>query len=205
MKKSLFILLFSLCAWHAAVAQDMRLLFLNAPESVFPLLTPNNRADCVDYLEAGMRAYAVNRLGGTSVLKELGPGYLYIDTSGSSWTEARLLPCGNDTVICVVKGVRAEAEDSRLLFYDKEWNALPQEMFFAEPDIASFFISPDSARLYAEKCDIYLVRYSLSKERDMVTAEYAMPSYMSETDAAALRPLLHAVSYRWNGKTFVRE
>lgn len=205
MRRILIVLAVSLCALHATVAQDMRSLFLNAPESVFPLLTANNRADCVDYYEAGMKAYAVNRLGGVSYLRLLTADYLYIDVSGSSWSEASLLPFGADSIICMVKGVTAEAADSRLFFYSKDWNPLPTAEFLVEPEISDFFISQDSAALYAGMCDIYLVKYALSADTGILTAEYAMPSYMGENEAVLLCPLLRRISYRWDGKRFVME
>lgn len=204
MRRLFLILTVFVCTMHGA-AQNMRSLFLNAPEEVFPLLTGNNRADCVDYIEAGMKAFAVNRLGGTSYLRELAADYFYLDTSGSSWVEAMLLPFGSDSIICMVKGVKAEAADSRLLFYDREWNPLSVAQYLQEPEVTEFFISPDSAGLYAEKCDIYLVKYSLSPKDASLKAEYTMPSYMNVDEAAALQPLLRPVSYKWNGRRFVKE
>lgn len=206
MRKILFILMVLLCgAMCNVAAQDMRMLFLNAPDEVFPLLTKNNRADCVDYVDAGMKAIVTNRLGGVSSLEALTGDYLYVQSSSSSWIEARLLPFNKDSIICVVKGVSAEAADSRLLFYDRMWNRLDDEAMFEQPAIVDFFVQEDSAACYAEKCDIYLVKYSLSKDECMLKAEYTMPSYMSDDDARTISKLLRPIVYRWNGKRFIKE
>ncbi|MBO7290077.1 MAG: DUF3256 family protein [Bacteroidaceae bacterium] len=199
------LMLFACCALQDAAAQDMRSLFLNATDDVFPLLTWNNRADCVDYVDAGMEARVTNLLGGTSVLKRLTGEYLYLETSANSWVEARLLPSAEDTIICMVKGVKAEATDSRLFFYDRSWRALSCDSLVEEPAIDEFFASADSAAVYSARCDIYLVRYSLDSEDALLTAEYTMPAYMNNDDAAKVAPLLRVISYRWNGKRFVRE
>lgn len=206
MRKILLLFVVFACAvLQGAAAQDMRSLFLNAPDEVFRLLTKNNRADCVDYLDASMRAHVSNRLGGTSVLKKLTGEYMYLEDSGNSWVEARLLPCGSDTIICMVKGVKAEVADSRVVFYDLMWNQLSTEPLLTESAIADFFASADSASVYAEKCDMYLVKYSLSPKEDVIVAEYTMPGYMNDGDAAVVLPLLRALSFRWNGMRFVRE
>lgn len=206
MRNYLFILIVLVCGLlQGAAAQDMRSLFLNAPDEVFPLLTGNNRADCIDYVDAGMEARVTNRLGGTSRLKRMTDWYFHMCVSSASWIEARLLPFEGDTLICMVRGVEAEAADSRLLFYDSKWNRLDTDRFFSEPAIADFFLSADSAVRYAERCDIYLVKYSLSPDEALLRAEYTMPAYMNVDDAAMVAPLLRVLKYRWDGKRFLRE
>ena len=70
MKKLLvLIILCSGCLSFSLSAQDMRSIFLNAPDEIFPLLTKSYRADLVDYIDAGMTAKVTNRLDGTSVLE----------------------------------------------------------------------------------------------------------------------------------------
>ena len=49
MKKYITILLLMLAALPVA-AQNMRTLFVGMPDSIVPLLTPTNRADCVDFI-----------------------------------------------------------------------------------------------------------------------------------------------------------
>lgn len=206
MRKLLFILTIVVCGLlQEAAAQEMRSLFLNAPDEVFPLLTRNNRADCIDYIDAGMEANVTNRLGGTTCLTRLAGDYLYMQTSSSSWIEARLLPFEGDMLICLVKGIEAEAADSRLLIYDSKWNRLDTGRFLKEPEIADFFLSADSAARYAERCDIYLVKYSLSRDEESLKVEYTMPAYMNVADAGIIAPLLRTLVYRWDGKQFVRE
>lgn len=205
MKKLLFILIAIVCCVLQSAAQDMRSLFLNAPDEIFPLLTRSNRADCIDYVDAGMEARVTNRLDGTSHLNKLTDDYFYMQVSSSSWCEAKLLPLGDDTLICMIKGVEAEAADSRLQFYDSKWNRLDADTFFREPAIAEFFLSADSAARHAGLCDIYLVKYSFSRDDKVLKAEYTMPAYMNVDDAAVVAPLLRVLTFRWDGKRFIRE
>ena len=184
-------------------AQDMRAIFLNAPDDIFPLLSGNDRADLVDYIEAGMTAKVTNRFDGTSVLQELEADYLKLATTASSDVQLKLLPFQNDTVICMVKTVRAEAADSRIRFYDKEWNLLDGERMFRFPSIAEFFTS--AVNELVNKCDIYLVSLTLSATDNTLAAEYTMPDYMSVEDSKKVKPLLRKLVYRWNGSCYVIE
>ena len=187
----------------AAGAQDMRSLFVNAPDSVFPLLPRSAREDCVDFLDAGMRARVTNRLDGKSQLLSLTPVYLKLRSSEYSTFEARLLPCGGDTVIAVVRSVCAEACDSRVSFYRRDWSPAP--IAFEMPRVADFFAPTDSLSHYLSLCDIYLVKLTLSPTEETMVAEYTMPLYMNDSDAKAVQPLLRPVVYRWRGGVFVKE
>ncbi|MBQ2127442.1 MAG: DUF3256 family protein [Bacteroidaceae bacterium] len=179
----------------------MRTIFLNAPDVVFPMLSINDRADLVDFIEAGMTAKVRNRLDGVSVLAELTDDYLSLATTASSNMQLKLLPFNGDTVICMVKTVKAEAADSRICFYDKQWNRLDGCGMFTMPEISDFFVSPDDE--YMDMCDIYLVSLTLSAADNTLVAEYTMPAYMSVDDAGKIEPLLRKLVYRWNGGRFV--
>ena len=204
MRKLLFfvILLFG-GAMTMASAQDMRTVFLNAPDKIFPLLTGNDRADLVDFIEADMKAKVSNRLDGASELHELGRDYLMLATTASSTMQMKLLPVKDDTIICVGKTVKAEAADSRIFFYDKEWNMLNAGGMFSFPSIGDFFTSVTDELV--DMCDIYLVALTLSAADNTLVAEYTMPAYMNVDDAKRVKPLLRKLTYRWNGERFVIE
>jgi hypothetical protein len=119
--------------------------------------------------------------------------------------QLKLLPLQGDTVICMVKSVKAEAADSRIYFYDKEWNALDGSAMFVYPSINDFFASAADAATWSDACDIYLVSLALSAGDNTLVAEYTMPAYMSTDDAVKVNPLLRKLVYKWNGERFVIE
>lgn len=201
MKKLLFLIVWMLAG--VVSAQDMRTIFMDAPEELFPLLTKGLRADFVDYIDAGMTAKVTNRLDGVSVLEELDDDYLRLAMTASSTVQMKLLPFESDTVICVVNTVRAESADSRISFYNKAWKKLDGDGMFKSPQVKDFFTSPDSA--YIDMCDIYLVSLMLSPVNNTLVAEYTMPSYMNIDDAKKVKPLLRKLVYRWDGECFVIE
>ena len=205
MKKVLFIFVLSVLS-SAVQAQNIRALFMSAPEEVLPLLPENSRADCLDYIDAGMEAVVSNRLDGTSRLVTLTDDCLLLQTTASSSMQIKLLPSSDGgTIVCVVKSVKAESENSHMAFYDACWNELPAERYFDSPEITDFFVSEESAGNYADKCDMYLVKYTMSVENATLVAEYTMPSYMDVDDRKLVSPFLKSVVYRWNGQRFVKE
>lgn len=203
MKKILLTLLL-LCGLQITVpAQDMRALFMSAPDAVLPLLPTGLRADCVDFAEAGMSYPVTNALGGKSTLKVLKDDYLFLQSSGISTVAMKVLPFGDSFVVCVVNTVSAEASDSRIAFYDSNWKKLDGNPLFSAPSIRDFFSSPNEKLL--DMCDIYLVSLELNAKDNTLVAEYTMPDYMNSDDAAKVRALLRRIVYRWNGSEFVRE
>ncbi len=204
MKRRITIMLFALCCMLSlATAQNMRSLFLAAPEQLFPLLPYNSRADLVDYAEANMTARVTNLLGGVSTLLELKSDFMLLETTASSTVQMKLLPFGNENIVCVVKSVSAEAEDSRVYFYDSHWNRLNTDDLFTMPEIREFFLPSDTIGHYIDMCDIYLVSLKLNSGESTLTAEYTMPHYMSEENAAAVMPLLRKRVYNWENGRFV--
>lgn len=204
--RKLFLTLVLMCGVVQLLpAQRMRELFMSAPEEVMPLLGGVARADCIDYIDAGMEANVSNAMWGKCSLKKITDDYFLLQTTPSSSMQAKLLSFGGDSLICVVKSVKAEAVDSHIAFYDLGWNRINGKELFVAPKIKDFFISPDSARVYERKCDIYLVSLALSSDDDTLVAEYTMPDYMNIDDAETIRPLLGRVLYRWNGKRFEKE
>ena len=206
MKRIIYIIV-ALLAFHCAEAQNMRHLFLEMPDSVVPLLTRNNRADCIDFLEAGMKAEINNLLDGRSSLLKLTPDYLKMKTTSHSDVQMKLLPvAGGDTIICMINTVRAEAADSRIRFYDKEWKELkPATRFFTAPAIKEFFTVNERSDKRLLMADIYLVELILSPDATTLQATYTMPAYMSAADSAYVAAGLHDIKYQWNGKKFVKK
>ena len=205
MKKILLAVVMILGVQFSSVAQVMRTLFLEAPDSLFPLLDKSLRADCADFLEAGMKYAVTNKLGGKSTLVELTPDYMLLETTSSSTMQMMKLAADDGFIVCVVNTVCAEAADSRVRFFDSSWKMLPSASLFAAPAIRDFFTSDSAANDFIDLCDIYLVALTLNAAEMTMIAEYTMPSYMSREDAEKVLPHLQKIIYHWNGTRFIRQ
>ena len=192
-----------LCLIHVG-AQDMRTLLVAMPDSILPLLTKNNRMDCVDFVDSKMKAEVKNRLGEVSELKVLTKDYLLLQMTSQSTVEMKLLLVNDSAkVVCVVRTVCAPVCDSAVEFYDISWKRLKTADYIACPPVDSFFRNPAQTdlpyQLLREKADVDLIKASLSVERAVIRFEYTTPDYLSEDDREKIRPYLRKdpLVYSW--------
>lgn len=197
-----------LCLIHIG-AQDMRALLVAMPDSILPLLTKNNRMDCVDFVDSKMKAEVKNRLGEVSELKVLTKDYLLLQMTSQSTVEMKLLSVNDSAkVVCVVRTVCAPVCDSAVEFYDISWKRLKTADYIACPPVDSFFRNPAQTdlpyQLLREKADVDLIKASLSVERAVIRFEYTTPDYLSEDDREKIRPYLRKdpLVYSWTEGKF---
>ena len=170
MMKKLTMFLCLACAWMCSLqAQEAKTFFKNMPDSLSPLLTAVNRADCIDFLESKMKAEVTNRFGGKSEMTELAPDYIRIQmTPQSSW-QMKLLATNDSTkVICTVSTACAPACDSDVHFYTTGWE------------------------------DMLLVKADLSAKDNALTFTFTTTDYMDKEAAEKLKPYLRRpIVYVW--------
>ena len=146
-----FILLYlALLVWSLTVSAQstMREAFQQAPQSLMPYLTENDRLDLIDFLDSGMKAEVTNQLGGKSELLRLTDRFLALNLSQGLSMKMLLLdspePVDSVTqVICLVRTYGIDCRESTVQFYSMKWRqlltadymeALPQETFLADLD-----------------------------------------------------------------------
>ena len=61
MKNIISIIVFAFSVTLSAQEVKMRDVFAQAPDIIFPLLTKNNKLDCIDFIENKMRARVKNK------------------------------------------------------------------------------------------------------------------------------------------------
>ena len=173
-----FLLLFILSISHSFIFSQTRIrdIYAEAPDSIFPLLTKNNRLDQIDFCENNMQAVVKNRFDTPSELLVLTDRYLKLQLSERCLIEMRLL--GDNTLdslsdtnlrFCMVQTYNAPAPDSRIRFFDAQWRELPQTI---ERPSVDDFLSEDvdiDVRLALEA--LPLIKVSLSENDDTITFE----------------------------------
>ena len=103
MKKRFLSVLGCLLCVGGMQALTLKEIFVHLPDTLSPILTPVNRADCVDFIASYMMARVTNRFNRTSEVKTLTDDYLLAQVTESSVWEMRRLPL-NDcvSVVCWV-------------------------------------------------------------------------------------------------------
>lgn len=211
--KKLTMFLCLACVWMCSLqAQEAKTYFKNMPDSLCPLLTSVNRADCIDFLESKMKAEVTNRFGGKSEMTELTPEYISIQMTPQSTWQMKLLATSDTTkIICTVSTAYGPACDSDVRFYTTKWEALPAASLLTPPAMKDFLTLPDSVQDYevrdaGEKADMLLMKADLSAKDETLVYTFTTTDYMDKEAAEKLNPYLRrSVVYDWKESEFVRK
>ena len=144
----------------------IRDIYAAAPDSIFPLLTKNNRLDQIDFRENNMQAVVKNKFEDRVELLVLTDCYLQLRLSERCMVEMRLL---TDSTFCMVETFSAPAPDSRIRLFDAAWHELPQTI---ERPAVDDFLSEDidtDVRLSLQA--LPLIKASLSETDSTITFE----------------------------------
>lgn len=190
-----------LSAFSQTKAKDV---FATAPDSIFPLLTTNNRLDCIDLIENNMKATVKNKLEQKAEMTALTDSYLQIKPSEKSVVEIKML---NDSVFCLINTCLGPAPDSRISFFTHDWK--PYKTTFPMPHATDFWTSvPDSLARdasFAQRSleDLLLIQISADKENTELTLTI-QTSELSGKEKEIAQKYVQPLLYRWNGKGFTR-
>lgn len=190
-----------LSAFSQTKAKDV---FAAAPDSIFPLLTTNNRLDCIDLIENNMKATVKNKLEQKAEMTALTDSYLQIKPSERSVVEIKML---NDSVFCLINTCLGPAPDSRISFFTRGWK--PYETTFPMPHATDFWASvPDSLARdasFAQRSqeDLLLIQISADKESTELTLTI-QTSELSGKEKEIAQKYVQPLRYKWNGKDFTR-
>ncbi|MBO4551202.1 MAG: DUF3256 family protein [Bacteroidaceae bacterium] len=142
----------------------IRDVYAEAPDSIFPLLTKNNRLDQIDFRENNMPAVVKNKFDDRCELLVLGERYLKLQLSERCIVEMRLT---SDSTFCMVETFSAPAPDSHVRFFDTAWHELPQSIEFpAVDDFLNEDVDTDT-RLALQAMP--LIKASLSENDNSIT------------------------------------
>ena len=207
MQRIVYSLLLSLVTLLYAEAQTpIRSWLVSMPDSVMPLLTKNDRLDLIDFYEARMRAVVNNRFDGKSSLDTLTENFLRISYTPSADVTMKLLPVNDTTdILCMATTAKAMVNDSRIAFFDMQWQPLDLTFYMHEPRIEDFrsTVQSDSAQLAWNKLDAFFRTYHLCAESTELKCVFTTPDHLSADDRKEVTPYLRRepLTYRWtNGK-----
>lgn len=198
-------------SYTSAQAQEAKKLFVNMPDSLTPLLTSVNRADCVDFIESKMKAQVDNRFGTKSEMTDLSKDYIRMRmTPQTSWQMKVLALNDSTNVICTVNTACAPACDSSIRFYTTSWKPLSTSPFITLPIMSDFLTTPDSTSVYAfdeahRSADVLLMKVDVNKDKNELAFTLTTPEYMSKETAEKLIPFLRRpIVYHWKNGAFTK-
>ena len=163
----IILLLFSspLLGEGQGVRLRIRDIYAEAPDSIFPLLTKNNRLDQIDFRENNMQAIVKNKFDAHSELLVLNERYLKLQLSERCLVEMRLL---TDSTFCMVQTYSAPAPDSQVRIFDKDWNELK---VLERPAVEEFLSEDLDVDTRQSLQALSLIKARLDEEDNSITFE----------------------------------
>lgn len=184
MKRILLFSIFVFAVSAVCPAQKMSEVFASAPYDVLPLMTRNNRLDCIDFIENNMEARIKDRFDNDVVLEEMTADYLRLVTSKVSSTEMKIV----DGRVYVSETCMGPAADTQVKVYDSKWNLIK---VVSRPEVEAFIRTDaklgadERVLLIAEAKILTLIKGSLSKTDNTLTWELQTDEFTRDTKKAA--------------------
>ncbi len=208
MKRLLFTVWLVITA-QLAYSVDIKTLFVEMPDSIMPLLTKSNKLDFLDYADMNMQANATNKLGGVSNMADIKDDYLSLQMTSSSKVDMKLY-YGKDSLltIAIVETVCGGYCDSKITFYNEQWEQLAIEDIIELPGIDDY-LNRKAMRQTENRDAVGNMIYRMF-EIDMLSEPEMLKVKLTSKDAITddeLRNTIierEVISFRWNGKRFVR-
>lgn len=183
---SIIVFTISVTAWAQEV--KMRDIFAQAPDSIFPLMTKNNKLDCIDFIENNMRARVKNKFDTYSELTMLTNDYLRLQQSEKSMVEMKIF---SDSLLCMVHTFLGPAADSEVSFYNLKWE--PVSYPLERPKADDFFPPETDAEVSGLLRQLPLIKAALSPEDTTLTWEL-QTTELTKVQKKTAERFLHSIA-----------
>ena len=212
MKKVLFTLLVSVFGIMASTAQttDIRELFKQMPDSIFPYLTLNNRLDCIDFKDSNMEARVANSFSGQTRMEVLNEHFISMWMNNAVTMQMRVLPTTSSVddvkaVICMVTTYGTTVKESTVRFFSCKWRPLKTESYVSmnanelmqQPNNMPDERFQELSRLL----EPYLIVAKLSEDVDELMLTLSNEA-LDEENRAETDEIIMQINLKWSGKKF---
>jgi len=206
MKKFLLFFLLILTQLSTTEAQSIDFYFIKMPLDLLPDLPVNSRKDLVDFYKNERTSVMPSAFGGEMSVKEMSNSFMYLQTSGVSNFQIKLLPVNDSTnIISVIYTSSAPLKHSIIQFYDTDWKKI-SSINAPEVEISDFFDKASAGKELSDKFMKKVIRnfveYSFEKDsEDLILTtsikEDLQSEYLSDFDPF----LKKSIRLKWqNGK-----
>ncbi len=178
--------------------------FASAPTKAFPLLEKNTRLDMIDYFNSGSSTASTNMLGGSSRITAITPMDMRIAMTESTTYQIAILETSSDSIIALIETIAMPALDSRISFYDRNWNKLDGKQFTA-PSLRDWLNDTGKKEIEMVKTIIpfLIVSYEYDATTKTLTLTNNINDFVSVEHTEQVNSyFIPSLTYRWNGKKF---
>lgn len=188
----------------------MKQLFREMPDSILPILSHDNRLDCIDYIESGMAASVKNNFGENSRLVRLTDDFVKLELTESTTYQLKWMKKGNDSLVCLVKTYYLPTPISEVLFYDVNWNRLEVAPLLTMPTIKDFLVLPEG-RTSEEQTEalshagLPLVEAQLTEEHQNLIFKISVDDNNPELRRQLAAFIVPQLIYEWKEGRWVKQ
>ena len=190
MKNIISIIVFTFSMTLSAQQMKMRDVFAQAPDSIFPFMTKNNKLDCIDFIENNMRARVKNKFDTYSELTILTNDYLRLQPSEKSTVEIKIF---NDSLLCLVNTYHGPAADSEVHFFNTKWQSV--EYPIERPKADDFFQPESDGEICGLLRQLPLIKASLSPDDTTLTWEI-QTTELTKAQKKTAESFLHSIAVK---------
>lgn len=200
-----------ICSAKKAPADTIsaRRAFLEMPVMKLDLISPDLRADMLDFYDNDSIVKVPNNLKGISYLEKVTPDFLEVRVTPVSTMQFKILEMkdGRNVVMTIyTTGTDGECSDSEIEFYDSNLNPLPKEKYFAALKLEDFFdLSKSKTKMkeIEEMLPFYNIVLRANPDNTSITARLALGDILTIEDEKLIELFLKPeVKYIWDGKKY---
>ena len=211
MKRILLYITAVLLGATCASGQTIAGLFASMPDSIVPVMSKNNRLDCIDFFNSKMTSNVQNNYNGKSSIEEMTDTYLLVHPTSRSKAEMKLYTAGDGhKIIAVAYTYISAASETVLRFYSDQWKPLDAGSLIAIP-------SPDELTRQCDTLDaghqakamaLLQSAYkcaSINKDSGDITFALSTSALTADEQSAATPCMAGPLKFAWNGKKFEKQ
>ena len=190
-------------------ARGLQTFFKEAPNQLFPTLSPNSRLDLDDYIESGMEACSKSVFADTVRLTTMSDTYIHLQLSTVSDVELLLLTHKKDTLVCFVKACMAGNKESTISFYKMPgWEQMDTRHFLTLPSVDDFLIKNNKSRMELltalESQNLPMISATINEKDQSLHFQLQNDGGFLDIKEITLPYIKKEIIYKWNGKRFCR-
>lgn len=195
-----------------AQAQEIRNVWKTMPDSIVSAVDKVRRLEMLDLVDYKVKAEVNNRLGTHSLMDTITANYLHVMVTKSSELSMRLLSTDTgDTLVCMVYTYKAPKPESRISFYNLNWQQLDASKYLPFASLAdaadSMYTKLDSItderyKKLKDNVVVELVSAQQSINNDEIILSLGLPM-VAKDDKESMKAITKKRRLLWTGKKYV--
>lgn len=182
---------------------------MGGADVAIPLVDSLSRMDMADYFDSGIARASKNRAQGEAIIVSASPETVVFKQAGDIESVLYVVTApGADTLLMVTETLSLPQEDTRVAFYNKNWNPVARQPL-ETPGLEDWLTADGLKNVdaVADALPFMLVTWKYAPDTRVLTLTHNMGQYFSKSpDQLAIlekyvRPQL---SYTFDGKKFKR-